>query len=315
MSVERPPCIRPAAAATSREECRYEAEPEPVPRRHRPRQLNPDEIMRSSSSELLLDQQQELRRKKLLELVAAPKKKKPPKRTCRQRARFYATSIVALTAVSAGSSLLFLVPLYVDPAISTLAADFVEHPVKCVTTRREDRSGIFNCTWSSCREGCTSDMYKCTHIYVSYEGLFSEDPRRISDSLSSTSMATSSTLDINSSTSVTDPSPTSGYLDTPDEAVLLVNIKGCGYPPDIDCGNFTDVYGVEGVEFPCYFSKENRTVVMTHYDRNDQVEIIINYFAVPFVVTVVTSVVLCIMHCRCTGQPTRIRRPRIENAR
>lgn len=270
--------------------------------------------MRSSSSELLLDQQQELRRRKLLELVA-PKKKKPPKRTCRQRVRFYTTSIVALTAVSAGSSLLFLVPLYVDPAISTLAADFVENPVTCVTTRREDRTGIFNCTWSSCREGCTSDMYKCTHIYVSYDpggGQSSEDPRFVSSMSSSTQPTTTTSAATSTSTensSSLDPNP------LPDEAVLLVNIKGCGYPPDVDCGNFTEIYGVEGAEFPCYFSKENRTVVMTRYDRNDQVEIIINYFAVPFVVTVVTSVVLCIMHCRCTGRPTRMRRPRIENAR
>ncbi|KAL0275554.1 UNVERIFIED_CONTAM: hypothetical protein PYX00_003372 [Menopon gallinae] len=234
--------------------------------------------MRSSSSELLIDQQQELRRKKLLELVA-PKKKKAPKRTCRQRVWFYTTSIVALTAVSAGSSLLFLVPLYVDPAISTLVADFIENPVYCVTTRREDHSGIFNCTWSSCREGCTSDMYRCTHIYVSYNN---------------------ATANL-----------------TTDEAVLLVNIKGCGYPPDVNCENFTDVYGAEGYVFPCYFSKENRTVVMTHYNRHSEVEIIINYFAVPFIITVVTSVVLCIMHCncQCTGRPARRRRPRIENAR
>lgn len=96
--------------------------------------------MHSSSSELLLDQQQELRRKKLLELVAPKKKKKVP-RTCRQRVWFYTTSIVALTAVSAGSSLLFFVPLYVDPAISTLRADFTLAG-NCVTTRREDRRWV-----------------------------------------------------------------------------------------------------------------------------------------------------------------------------
>lgn len=283
---KKPPCARLAAV---REEC-DDIEPYPD---SRPRRVNLQEVvMRSSSSELLLDQQQELRRRKLLELVA-PKKKKAPKRTCRQRVWFYTTSIVALTAVSAGSSLLFLVPLYVDPAISTLVADFVENPVTCTTTRREDHSGIFNCTWSSCREGCTSDMYKCTHIYVSY---------------SNSSMTTPAYDD-------------SGFdgsaLNGSDEAVLLVNIKGCGYPPDVNCGQFTATYGIEGAEFPCHYSRENRTVVMTHYDRDDQVKIIINFFAVPFIITVVSSVVLCIMHydCQCTGRPTRRRRPRIENAR
>lgn len=278
---KKPPCTRLAAV---REECDdIQLCPEPLPR-----QVNTQEVMRSSSSELLLDQQQELRRKKLLELVA-PKKKKAPKRTCRQRVWFYTTSIVALTAVSAGSSLLFLVPLYVDPAISTLVADFVENPVTCKTTRREDHSGIFNCTWSSCREGCTSDMYKCTHIYVSYYEMTDYDKTQFENPVQNGT----------------------------GDAILLVNIKGCGYPPDVNCGQFTATYGIEGVEFPCHYSRENSTVVMTHYDRDDEVEIIINYFAVPFIITVVSSVVLCIMHydCQCAGRPTRRRRPRIENAR
>lgn len=225
--------------------------------------------MHSSSSELLLDQQQELRRKKLLELVAPKKKKKPP-RTCRQRVWFYTTSLVALTAVSAGSSLLFLVPLYVDPAISTLRADFTPAGL-CTTVRSEQRSGMFNCTWSSCREGCTSDLYRCWHIFVTH-GNASE------------------------------------------ESVLLVNIKGCGYPPDVDCTNFTQIYGILGAQFPCWVSRENRTVVMPSYDRDLQLQLIIHFFAVPFIVTVVTSVVLCIMHCecQCTSQAPQPRRPRVQ---
>lgn len=240
--------------------------------------------MRGGSSELLLDPQVELRKRKLLEL-AHPRKNKAPQRTCRQRVWFYATSFFAMTAVSAGSSLLFLVPLYVDPAISTLVADFIPRPVTCVTSRREVLSGIFNCTWSSCREGCTSDMYRCTHIYVNYTEM--PDNRSLSPPM------------------------------TVVDAVLLVNIKGCGYPPDVHCGNFTKAYGHEGAEFPCYYSRENRTVVMTHYDRDRQIEVIINYFAIPFVVTVVTSVVLCVMHCdcRCTPQQRNFRRSRVEDAR
>lgn len=243
--------------------------------------------MRGGSSELLLDPQVELRKRKLLEL-AHPRKNKSPQRTCRQRIWFYATSFFAMTAVSAGSSLLFLVPLYVDPAISTLVADFIPRPVTCVTTRREDHSGIFNCTWSSCREGCTSDMYRCTHIYVTYV----EPP-------SNNSVSTPATIV---------------------DAVLLVNIKGCGYPPDVHCGNFTELYGAEGAEFPCYYSRENRTVVMTHYDRDRQVEVIINYFAIPFIITLVTSIVLCVMHCDCrcsTHHHTarNFRRSRVEDAR
>lgn len=201
--------------------------------------------------------------------------------------------------MSAGSSLLFLVPLYVDPAISTLVAHFVPEPVTCVTSRKEELTGLFNCTWSSCREGCTSDMYHCTHIYVKYNA----------SNIYNASLASSSHNQ--SSLKLNGPA---------DEAVLLVNIKGCGYPPDVRCSNFTAMYGVEGSEFPCYHSRENKTVVLTHYNRDEQVAIIIHYFAVPFVITLATSTALCVMHCDCrchaaTRHKRDGRRPRIQELR
>lgn len=258
--------------------------------------------MRSGSSELLLDQQQqELRKRKLKEL--APKKKNAQRhqRTIKDRLRFYSTSTLAFFSVTAGASLLFLVPLYVDPAISTLVSDFTDVPTICTTTRRDDLIGLLNCTWSSCREGCTSDMYKCTHVYVRFVEIdnFTIHPNLTQDMLAN--MTTE--------------------LEQSDEAILLVNIKGCGYPPSVTCKNFTDFYGVEGVSFPCYYSRQNRSVVMTSYNRDDQVSMIVNYFVVPFIVTVISSIVLCIMHCDCRCKKERhhrrphLRRPRIENLR
>lgn len=98
-----------------------------------------------------------------------------------------------------------------------------------------------------------------------------------------------------------------------EDAILLVNIKGCGYPPKVVCSNFTETYGVIGTEFPCYHSRENRTVVLTQYGRNEQIAIIIHYFAVPFVITLATSVALCVMHCDCrchpVAHPKKSRRP------
>lgn len=235
--------------------------------------------MRSSSSELLLDQQEELRKRKLQELAQAKKvSKEAAVRTCRERALFYSTSLLAVIAMSAGSSLLFLVPLYVDPAISTLTSHFVTEPVNCITTRREDLTGLANCSWSSCREGCTSDSYHCTHIYVSYND------------------------------SSIPPNQT-------DDAILLVNIKGCGYPPKVICANFTEKYGTEGTVFPCYHSKDNRTLVMAHYEKDEQVAIIIHYFAVPFIITLATSVALCVMHCDCTCHSTRYSNSRSRKSR
>ncbi|XP_066152964.1 uncharacterized protein Teh1 [Euwallacea fornicatus] len=228
--------------------------------------------MRSSSSELLLDEQEELRKRKIKELAISKKTQNRQQgvRSCREQALFYATSFLAILSIAAGSSLLFLVPLYVDPAISTLASNFVTEPVRCVTSRVEQLTGLANCSWSSCREGCTSDAYHCTHIYVSYNGTGQE-------------------------------------LNTTEEAILLVNIKGCGYPPKIRCTNFTETFGNEGTEFNCFPSRQNGSLVLTHYLKDEQIAIIIHYFAIPFVVTLATSVALCVMHCDCTCAPVRRR--------
>lgn len=230
-----------------------------------------DEDMTSGSSELLLDPLQELRKKKLTELAQI--RKRGEQKSRREQIWFYATLFFAMTTVTTGTSLLFLVPLYVDPAISTLIADFVQQPVTCVTSRRHDYSGLFNCTWSSCREGCTSDFYRCTHIYVEY------------------------------AESVAGDQPDEQQPAVTHEAVLLVNIKGCGYPPTVRCANFTAKYGVLGASFPCYYSRQNKTVALNRYDKSEQVHTIVSFFVVPFVICIVTSVTLCVMHCDCRLLP------------
>lgn len=287
--------------------------------------------MRSGSSELLLEQQQqELRNRKLKELAPKKKNDKPKKRSWRERANFYATSTLAFFSVTAGASLLFLVPLYVDPAISTLVSDFIESPTWCTTTRREDVVGIMNCSWSSCREGCTSDLYRCTHIYVTFieasnVTLMPNLSTAISAAIPAATLQAQNLMLAAAATlnNMTD-------IEHSEEAILLVNIKGCGYPPSVTCRNFSDLYGVEGAVFPCYYSRLNRTIVLTTYDRGDQVSMIINFFFVPFIITVISSVGLCVMHCDCSCQKERMhrqrqrerererhfqRRPRIENLR
>lgn len=248
--------------------------------------------MISGSSEQLLEQHQnEQRRLKLKKLE--PKKKNAAKqqpRTPREQVRFYATSALACLSVSFGASLLFLVPLYVDPAISTLASDFVDPPTWCTTTRREDVVGINNCSWSSCREGCTSDMYKCIHVYVTYVTAEANATDAVWPSANLTAAELANvTADLQQS----------------EEAMLLVNIKGCGYPPSVTCKNFSELYGVEGAVYPCYYSRVNRTVVMTSYNRGSQITTIVHFFAIPFVITVVSSVALCVMHCDCRFQRER----------
>lgn len=152
-----------------------------------------------------------------------------------------------------------------DPALSTLAGDFISRPTLCVTTRREDLTGLLNCTWSSCREGCTSDYFKCSHIYVNFVDIEKNENFTYPYNATYEELA-NYTIDIEKSTI---------------ESVLQVNIKGCGCkdkkkrfmnmgngsgeiipsfyymssfpfytsfpdPPSVRCKNFTDTFGYEG---------------------------------------------------------------------
>lgn len=88
-------------------------------------------------------------------------------------------------------------------------------------------------------------------------------------------------------------------------------------PPSVKCKNFTDKFGFQGAVYPCFYSKKNKTVVMTAYNRDTQVNTIIHFFIVPFIVTVISSIGICIIHCQCNCKKERpkYRRPRIENIR
>ncbi|CAO1410089.1 unnamed protein product [Diamesa serratosioi] len=263
--------------------------------------------MRSGTSEeQLLEQQQELELIRLARLRELEKNKlkfserKFKGKNIRDHTIFYTTATLVFFSVSAGASILFLVPLYVDPAVATLFSEFIERPTLCVTTRREDLTGLLNCSWSSCREGCTSDVFKCSHIYVQFVEL-------IDDFVNFTYPYNATAAELANFTTEIEKSP--------NESVLQVNIKGCGYPPKIQCKNFTEKYGYEGAIYPCFYSQKNKTVVMATYNRDDQLTTIIHFFIVPFIVSIIASIGLCVMHCNCSCKKERpkYRRPRVEN--
>lgn len=64
------------------------------------------------------------------------------------------------TAILSVFAFLFLIPFVVDPAISTIVADFDHVPVTCIVVEHTYAEGLRNCTWSSCREGCTTAAVK-----------------------------------------------------------------------------------------------------------------------------------------------------------
>lgn len=64
------------------------------------------------------------------------------------------------TAILSVFAFLFLIPFVVDPAISTIVADFDQVPVTCIVVEHNYAEGLRNCNWSSCREGCTTAALK-----------------------------------------------------------------------------------------------------------------------------------------------------------
>ena len=54
---------------------------------------------------------------------------------------------------------------YIDPALLTLVLRF--RKAVCTTRNQAFLIGISNCSWTSCRLGCTREVYKCWQIQVS----------------------------------------------------------------------------------------------------------------------------------------------------
>jgi hypothetical protein len=90
-------------------------------------------------------------------------------RTLKQKLLFYTTASFVLIATFSLFSFLFLVPFVIEPAFQTIFMEFDESRAQCFTDEAIVRAGTKNCTWTSCREGCTRDVYQCTQVYVNYK--------------------------------------------------------------------------------------------------------------------------------------------------
>ena len=86
----------------------------------------------------------------------------------RENVKFALTAFFLLVAVFSLFTFLFLVPFFIEPALATIYMEFDPVPVTCQTTEASFHRGLSNCNWSSCREGCTREVYECWHIRVRY---------------------------------------------------------------------------------------------------------------------------------------------------
>lgn len=92
----------------------------------------------------------------------------PTKTGICQRIKPKVSLCLGTTAALSFMVFLFLVPFVVDPAVSRLIARYSPEPGTCALHEHVFAAGLSKCTWSSCREGCTSATTRCHQITVNY---------------------------------------------------------------------------------------------------------------------------------------------------
>ncbi|XP_066592399.1 protein tipE isoform X2 [Prorops nasuta] len=196
-----------------------------------------------------------------------------------EKAKFYTSLCLGTTAILAVFGFLFLIPFVVEPAISTILADFSPHAVACVVTSHVYAEGLKNCSWSSCREGCTSAALRCHQIRVNYT-------RQAYDEFM---------------TKRKDSGPF--HWDVWDTK-FFVNTEGCGYPPKVNCSAFARKYGYRnmGMIFPCYYSRTNPETVVARYSWDENLRHLVLALVVPIVLFTVSLGVLCFWYCPPMGK-------------
>ena len=85
-----------------------------------------------------------------------------------EEAKYYTSLVLGTMCIVSAFAFLFLIPFVLDPAISTLTHDFVDDPVTCKVSTVEVKHGKNECKWSSCREGCTVELFHCWQVRVIY---------------------------------------------------------------------------------------------------------------------------------------------------
>ena len=136
--------------------------------------------------------------------------------------------------------------MVVDPALSTINGHYEPEPAECrVLDSRHvignsntnclqslhhqsplhklTVAGMSECSWSSCREGCTGQPWECHQVYVEFR--------------------------------TTPPVSSSSPSLVTRTAALKISVKGCGYPPTVNCSVWIRDFGQKNTTFPCYYSQ------------------------------------------------------------
>lgn len=269
--------------------------------------------------------------------------------TLKEKLLFYITAFFVLLGTFSLFAFLFLVPFVIEPAFTTIFMEFDENPAECVTAEVEHFKGASNCSWTSCREGCTKEVYECTQIRVNYKVFDIEfendtmddeefavvelesppapvqaasislkmDPHYHShqqqqqqqqhrvergireyeyvdsyDHLHRESYKSADGLEFMEYPEAQD---LPGAMDNMSEwfftgAKFFPNVKGCGYPPMLNCSIWTKKYITIGTNFSCYYSRVDPGLVISDLDLRQNTLNLIYAMAIPipsFIVSVI----------------------------
>lgn len=231
----------------------------------------------------------------LRQLLKERKTKKKSKTSWLSLLKLYVTIVAGLMIIGGLFTLLFLVPMTIDPALATLTYEFHPTPVLCMTTFAEVVVGLKNISWCSCTEGCTSDVYNCSQITVVYRNCTVKDEPQtgLGSIQEECEVGVNNTLpEAHNATTYIDNS----YWDNLN-ASLFINVKGCGYPPVVNCSNFFKYYGVPGRRFLCYYSNVDRSLVMPQYNPQEAELELLTSLGWTVGAQVVGVVIILLLHC------------------
>lgn len=256
-------------------------------------------------------------RQALRELLKERKQTKQKKASFISLIRLYVTIVAALCVIGGLMVLLFLIPMTIDPALATINYDIEENPSICLTlySLRARRIDALNSTnnpfWCSCSEGCTKDLFICNQIVVAYRKKFLSLDKDLQGGFNKTAYFSKIGIEIPGfvdeindtrlSSEVNSDCQFKDWIYNPKcwdslNASLLVNIKGCGYPPEVNCDTFLQSYNKTGRRFLCYYSRLDPRIVIVNYDPNKAWEDIYWSLGWTFGAQVVGSIVIIILH-------------------
>lgn len=253
------------------------------------------------------------------------------KQTFLQKLLFYTTAFFVLLGTFSLFAFLFLVPFVIDPAFTTIFMQFDTRPAECVTIDVESRRGTSNCSWTSCREGCTKELYDCTQIRVNYKLPINtssaedeagpiegggavggveddEDNRRLKKPRYERALRDYDYIEDfdddefteEDDTGLPKPFPT-GLMGNDSEwyftgAKLFPNVKGCGYPPVLNCSIFYQQYAIIGHNFSCYYSKVDPGIVISELDMWQVYMNLVYAMAIPIPSFIISVIYLTIAY-------------------